>query len=729
MYANNFKEPSRRQLDFQGALQALRRRVRLVLLCLAVVMTGVVLYNEFSTPVYEAVATIICEAPQDNILIIETGRPALLSRNAMFNLIEKLKSRALTQELAQALPEEVVRTFIGDASVTANCSREELIIKKIQESLTVQMLPGSDILQIKVTANDPAVAKTIANTYVALSIDWNVQKRRNEISRTREFVEKQFAGFQERLNAAEKALQTFKEENRMTALSNASADILGRMTETEAKYNEMKTERAVLEQRQRMIAEKKKELAPSLAIGSSPQIQQLKQQLGELERQRASLEAHGARPDQPEMAAVAQKIGRVKEELIQQLTSTTDLEIISDPLSQKKNLLQESITLEVDLETYRAREQGLKNILAEYDKEIQALPQQEVELARLIRERDVNDKIYSMLLQKREELRIAEASKYGQVQLIDAAQQPGSPLKPEKTKNLALGFFLGLFIGVAVVLLLETLDTSLKSPQDVEEHVNLPVLASIPSIHPNGKRGAYKSDQKSERSYAGRLLSQLEAGSHVYEAYRALQIKFALVNGSTVLKSILVTSSNAAEGKTLTAINMAQAFAQNGIKTLLVDCDLRRPMIHHILGLNQEPGLSDMLKNHIVSIEKVVTSWAIQAPENENLFVFPCGTLPPNPYELLAAQRMREVLAEFKRHYDLVIIDSPPLMAVTDSIALGGEVDGVCLVIKSGRTRQNVALRAKNLLENSQTNIIGTILNGMDTEAVNGYDGSNHYIN
>jgi capsular exopolysaccharide synthesis family protein len=275
---------------------------------------------------------------------------------------------------------------------------------------------------------------------------------------------------------------------------------------------------------------------------------------------------------------------------------------------------------------------------------------------------------------------------------------------------------------------LESQDTSLKSPKDVEEHVNLPVLAAIPSIHPNGKRRSRSNSREAERSYAGRLLSQLEAGSHIYEAYRALQIKFAMVNGSTVLKSILVTSPNAAEGKTLTAINMAHAFAKNGIKTLLVDCDLRRPMIHHILSLNQEPGLSDVLRNNIVSVEKVAASWAIQAPENENLFVFPCGTLPPNPYELLAAPRMRDVLAEFKRQYDLVILDSPPLMAVTDSIVLGSEVDGVCLVIKSGRTLQDVALRAKRLLENSQTNIIGTILNDIDTKAVNEYDKSHHYV-
>ncbi len=727
MYEINAQELPRQHSDFTGFLQALRRRKWIVLLCLAVTIAGVAFFNEFSSPVYEAVATILCEAPKENILISEGGRPAF-TRGAMINLIEQLKSRALTEELVKALPERIVQMFKPSTPLPGHLSQEGVVVARIQESLSLEMVPGSDIMQIKVTAHDPEAAKIIANTYVARIIDWNLRKRRNEISSTREFVEKQFALFQSKLSAAEETLRAFKEANKMAALSNASAEILNRVADAEAKYNEIKTEREALKQRRRMIQERIQGAAPSLTLGSSPEIQQLKKRLVELETRKASLQAKGVSPDQPELAAVEQEISRRKEELIQQLVSTTRSEIISDPLSQIRELLRESVTLEVNLETYKAREQGLQRILEDYNKSLQALPKQEVDLARLVRERDVNEKIYSMLLAKREELRIAEASQFGQVQPIDVAQEPVSPIKPQKAKNLALGFFLGLSLGVGLVLLLETLDTSLKSPKDVETNVKLPVLASIPSIHPNGKARSSKGGNEVGRSYAGRLLFQLEAGSHIYEAYRALQIKFALVNGSTVLKSILVTSPNAAEGKTLTAINMAHAFAGNGIRTLLVDCDLRRPMIHHIFGLGQEPGLSDILRNNIVVIEKVAGKWACQAPGKENLFVFPCGTLPPNPYELLNSQRMRDVLAEFKRQYDLVILDSPPLMAVTDSIVLGSEVDGVCLVIKSGRTRQDAALRAKKLLENSQTNIIGTILNDVDTKALNGYDTSNHYV-
>jgi uncharacterized protein involved in exopolysaccharide biosynthesis len=281
MYEINSQELPNKHSDFKDYLQTLRRRKWIVLLCLAVAIAGVALFNEFSTPVYEAVATILCEAPQDNNLLSEGGRSAF-TKSAMINLIEQLKSRALTEELVQALPEQIVQTFKASTPLPGNLSQEDVVIGKIQESLSVEIVPGSDILQIKVTAHDPETAKIVANTYVERIIDWNSRKRRNEASNTLEFAEKQAAIFQNKLGDAEESLRAFKETNRMAALSNASAEILGRMTDAEAKYNEAKTEREALEERQRLIEEKKKALAPSLIVGSSPQIEQLKKRLLEL---------------------------------------------------------------------------------------------------------------------------------------------------------------------------------------------------------------------------------------------------------------------------------------------------------------------------------------------------------------------------------------------------------------------------------------------------------------
>jgi tyrosine-protein kinase Etk/Wzc len=705
--------------------QALWQQKWLVLLGLTVTIAAVILFNELTAPLYQATATIIYEEPKNNI-IPEMGRSP--GKSAIVNLIGQLKSRTLTAELVHALPDSAVQILNASAPTSPALASEEYLIRKLQDDLQVELLPASDILQITVTANDPVAAQIIANAYVEQIIAWNLRKRRSDITGTRGFVEKQFAVFQEKLSAAEEALRLFKEEKRMISLDNTSTEILKNLAAAEALYNAAQSERAALEERQRLIEQKRRELAPALALGSSPQIQSLKQQLQELETRNAALQLKDAGEAQPEMLTLQQQISQVKEELRQQLLSATQREILNDPLPQIRNLLQETVALEVNLETYRVREKGLQNIIAGYNQQLQALPQQELALARLIRDRDVNEKIYSMLLEKREELRIAEASQFGQVRAIDLAQKPLAPIKPAKTKNLALGVVLGLGLGLGLVFLLESQDTSLKSQQDIEAYVNLPVLAAIPSIQVNGKTRALTRAPENGRCYGGRLLSQIEAGSHIYEAYRALQVKFAMVNGKTVLKSILVTSANAAEGKTLTAINMAHAFAQNGIKTLLVDCDLRHPMLHHIFGVQQTPGLSEVLCNEIVLAEKVAMSWAAAIPENPNLFVFPSGAVPLNPYELLNSQRMREALAAFKRQYDLVILDSPPLMAATDSIVLGNEVDGVCLVIKAGCTRQETAIRAKKLLENGQTNIIGTILNDIDARAVNRSYQSNYDI-
>jgi capsular exopolysaccharide synthesis family protein len=176
-----------------------------------------------------------------------------------------------------------------------------------------------------------------------------------------------------------------------------------------------------------------------------------------------------------------------------------------------------------------------------------------------------------------------------------------------------------------------------------------------------------------------------------------------------------LTSAGAGEGKTLTALNLTQVFGRSGVKTLLVDCDLRRPMVHKALGMKSEPGLTNIL------INKVEPEEAVRRLENHQAFVLPCGTLPPNPSEILDSQKMRDLLERLKKEYDLIILDSPPLIAITDSLVLSKEVDGVCLVIKSGRTHRDMAMKAKRLLESARARIIGAILNDVNLKKVYGY--------
>ncbi len=695
--------------------QVVRQRKWTVLLCLVLVMIIAIMVNYFSTPVYEAEATIIYEEPKDTMFALDIGQ-VFVNKSPLVNLIQQLKSRTLAKEVAKALPLEIVQTFDLPDPLPPDFSPEKIISGRLRGSLSVDMVQGSDILKIKVRANNPKAAKVIANTYVEIMIDLNVRKKREEISSVRDFLEKQLIVFQDKLNVAEDSLRLFMEKNKITTLSDASTEILNRLTNTEATFNTAKTERMALEQRQRHIEQKKQELAPSLTVASNSLTQRLQQKLLELELQYSTLQAQGVSGDQAEVLALKQKISQAKQELIQELLKIAQQNELIDPLSQIRNLLQESITIEVDLATYKAKEQALQRILADYETKLQMFPQQELQLARLIRSRDVNNKIYSMLLEKREETRITEAGKIGDVRIIDMAEQPGAPIKPNQRQNLALGFVLGVLMGVGLAFFLESLDTSLKSQEDIEKYLALPVLAAIPTIHSDGTNGTLSFKHKNSiKSYSEKLLSRLEWNPLVYEAFRTFQFNFAFVNADRLLKSILLTSAGAGEGKTLTALNLTQVFGRNGVKTLLVDCDLRRPMVHKALGMKSEPGLTNIL------INKVEPEEAVRRLENHQAYVLPCGTLPPNPSEILDSQKMRDLLARFKKEYDLIILDSPPLIAITDSLVLSNEVDGVCLVIKSGRTHRDMAMKAKRLLESARARIIGTILNDVNLKKVYGY--------
>ncbi|MFX0132629.1 MAG: GumC family protein [Candidatus Hodarchaeota archaeon] len=706
------------QSVFLDYFQVLRRRKWMVLLCLIGVVIPVSLWTYFSIPLYEAEATIIYEEPKDTMFALDIGQP-FYNKSAMINMIEQIMSRRLAEEVAQVLPQQIIQTFKFPDRLTSNFSQHKFIVQYLKKNISVVSVRGSDILKIKVQANDPFAAKIITNTYVERLINWNLQKKREEITSIRDFVEKQLTVFQDKLNAAEETLKVFKEENKLISLSDASTEILSRITGAEVAYNQVKTEREALEQRMHYVNQKIQELAPSITLTYSPEAQQLKQQLMKFETQYSSTQLQDdISENHPEILSLKQKISQLKKELSQELLKTAQQEILIDPLSHIRNLLQEAIALELDLEAYKVREMEMKKIMDNYNIELQILPKQELQLARFLRDKEVNDKIYSMLLEKREEARITEASKIGDIHIIDVAEEQMSPIKPRKKRNLALAFMLGLSLGVGLVFFLESLDTSLRSQEDVEQHLNSPVLASIPTIHLNNVFHFVKKNPQSKECYSNKLLLHFPDDHlpYFYEAYRTLQLNFAFVNTDNVLKSFLVSSPGIGEGKTMTTINIAQLFAKTGTKTLLIDCDLRRPMVHKALNLKQEPGLTDILINNVADPHS-----SIQKTEKIKFSVLSCGILPPNPSEILNSQKMKNILVEMKKKYELVILDGTPLLAVTDSIVLGTEVDGVVLVVRSGKTNQKAALRAKQILESRGIKIFGIILNDVNLKSVYGY--------
>lgn len=699
---------------FTDYLQILRNKKWLIIFCLIVVLIPTVIWNQIAAPTYQAEAMIIYEEPKESMFALDVGQP-FYNRSAIINLTEQIKSRTLAIEVAMSLPENVINTFKFPDDPPLGFTKQKFIAAVIRKNLVVKSVRGGEILTLTVETNNPASAQMVVNNYIGRLIDWNLKKKRAEVTSVKDFVENQLKVFETKLNTAEEALQEYKEKNSMISLSETSTQILSRMTEAEIAYNQAKAEREALEQRKHYIEQKKLEIAPSLTLPQSSMSQELKNELTKLEEQYSSIQLHQSDDNKKEELAIKEKIDLIKQQLISELSRNARRENLLDPLSQSRNLLQESITLDVDLETFKARENGLKKILNEYEAQLQSLPRQELQLAHLIREKDVNDRVYSILLEKREEARITEAAKVGDIHIIDPAERPLKPIKPDKRMNLAMGFIVGIGLGIVLAFFFNSLDTSLKSQEDIERHVGLPLLASIPKLDQNGVLNISKN-KHSKQFYSNKLLSNFQDIPHFYEAYRTLQLNFAFASTDNKIKSVILTSAGAGEGKTLTAVNMAQMFGKNGTKTILVDCDLRRPMIHKILDLKQEPGLTNLLINRAADLEV-----GIQRINNDDLSIITSGTLPPNPSEMLTSHSMNELIEKLKTQFELVILDAPPVIAVNDAMILGKQVDGICFVVRSEKAKREAVQRAKNILQGQNIKIFGVILNDVNLKSQYGY--------
>lgn len=371
-------------------------------------------------------------------------------------------------------------------------------------------------------------------------------------------------------------------------------------------------------------------------------------------------------------------------------------------------------------------------------KNVGNIPEDELELARLHRELEINDRAYRMMKDRYQAVRLAEAEQVSDVTIASKASIPTVPIAPNKTLNKITGAVVGILVGVVLAFVIENIDTSIGTIEDVEHIVKLPVIGVVPYYNPReegrpwwridklileqySKRSG--SDQPADPSY---LIMNQDTFSTLAEAYRILRtfIDFMIAGKKTEEgKCFLVTSTGPQEGKSLTASNLAISFAQAGKKTLLIDADLRRPSVHRLFGLKRDPGLADVLMNTISFDEARRTlgdilvgetsHWdnLLQAKLLDRLEVLTTGIPTNTPAELLTSDSMRNLVKDLRMHYDLIIIDTPPVLPVTDTRGMGGLVDAVYFVYRAGKTARRALTRAKDELALAGIKVNGIILN------------------
>ncbi len=739
------------QVTLKDYVRILYRGRWIIGISFVVVMAATIYFTFTSLPVYEASALVMIKSEggmQQQIFEISSYMNRATSIN---NQVEILKSRTLAENVIRRLQESdyadslwilgshkkedgfsLKKTIKGLLTGNGNGHEEPSpqalfagYVQSFRNSISVTPRRDTDLIELKVQSYDPVEASYIANTWMEAYRDLDISASRGEVSEIKRFLEVQLDSAQSKLAISENSLKLYKEDESVSELTAETQQLIEQAAEFETQYQTANTELQSNEKRLSYLRAQLSESQKAIMQNSlsSPVIlemeKQLAEQIAELASMEQQLKESGIysednsiiKTKQTRLRGLQQKIIEEKSKMVNSGLSAMD------PMLTSQTLLNSILELETENTSLKAKTAALRKISRDYSHQLDSLPEKTLRLARLQREVEVNSNIVLMLRSKYEENRILEAGQIGLVRPVDSALPPEEPIKPNKKMNLLLGFMVGLGLGVGIVFVREYMDTSVRSIEDIERE-GLTVLGSIPMITPqrvsrhikgmNGNGGGGITDIES------RLVTHLAPKSPISEAYRSLRTNIQYTRAEKPIKTVVVTSSGPGEGKSTSTANLAITLAQMGVKTLLIDTDLRRPVQHGIFGVDRSNGLTNVL------VGKVTTENAIRPTKIEGLDLLTAGTLPPNPSELLGSKTMEKFIEKVSEIYDMVLFDSPPVIAVTDSAVLASKLDGVILVVKSGETNRDAMSRARVLLQNVHANILGIMLNGVNVENMYG---------
>jgi tyrosine-protein kinase Etk/Wzc len=564
----------------------------------------------------------------------------------------------------------------------------DVIAAQIIDNLDVaEMGKGSNILRVSSQGTDPGHVRDVVNIVTEVYREMNVVGKTQEAGKTVDFISQQLNGLQNVLDFSEQQLQEYKVQTGLTTLGPEGNSLVQKLVELEQRQAEMKLKRQRVESAISIIAAAIRSGGPLTVptIEDVPSITESAAKLADLDAQKKGMLIDYT-SSHPAVVDVQEQINRVREAL----------------LSTYQAIHQELLLSERDL----------ARTITGFDAQLENIPEAELELAKRTRVNTVNAELYTFLLQKQQEARIAQASTISNVQIVDPAVTPKVPIKPNKKKNLALGLILGLMLGIGLAFLLDYMDQTIKTSEDVKEKLGLNVLGIIPRI-PFADEDA--------RLPRKRLVTTLAAKSPVVESFRALRTNLNFLTAKQKHKIIMVTSSLPDEGKSTISGNLAVVLSQTGAKVLLIGCDLRRPQLFEMFGMKNEPGLVNLLMDD--------DQHAIRHLTNPRMDFLPAGSIPPNPSEILDSARMARLLDKVRAHYDYVVLDAPPVLPVTDAQILAPKVDINLVVLEPCRVPEKAALQMVESLRAVDARIAGVILNDKSGRGFKYYGNYNYYGN
>ncbi len=554
---------------------------------------------------------------------------------------------------------------------------DQIITEMIQAGLRVTPIKNTKIVEISYVNKDPGIAKLVADAVVQAYMDEMLDIKLSTSSYSLKWMTAKAAEERDKLEKSERELQQFMRDNDLVTVEN-------RLTILPQKLSEFSSQLSKAEA-------KKKEL------------QDLLEQINATKNNSESLEKLPVFASEDVLKAIRARIYKVNQN-IQELSkkygakhpvmirAKDELRIIKEEKRFEINRIVSTIRNSYELAVSKQR--SLQELLSKTKAETLNLNEKFMQYSIMKREVDSNRVLYDTLQAGIKQQGVTKQSQSVNIWVIKKATLPEAPSVPNKKKNLLLGIILGLFSGVGLALLIEYLDNTISTVQEIQENYGLTVLGAIEEL------------QSKEESIDSYVLSR--PLSPMAESYRLIRSALLLSSAAHPPKITLITSMNKSEGKTVTATNLARMLTQGGKKVLIIDCDLRRPRMHSLLRVRNNVGLSSYLAGEaercsVVNIAK------------ENISLIPSGPVPPDPAELRGSPRMEKLLEYMSSEYDFIVLDSPPIASVTDSLTLSQYVDGIILVVKAGGTTKETFESGLKILHDIHARIIGVVLNGVKT--------------
>jgi polysaccharide biosynthesis transport protein len=675
-----------------------------------IVVTALVAFASLRmTPMYEAVGRIAINRENqefvdpkeggdvdnawDYTIELETQSKMLESDELALEVIKTVKLYDKDQRFHLNMNMDL-RDPIGLSLSRLDSRERSRIVNTFHESLTVTVVPRTRVIEVRFLSPSPEVSAKVVNAVVDSYIQRNVRTKFDSTQKTSDVLARQLNDLRIKVESSQENLVRYQKQNGILGIDDKQNLVTSTLDQLNKELTAAQTGRIEKETNYRIASSTNSDTVENL---------QADELLAKLQAQRTELKAQYAKlrtdfgPNYPTVIEMQHELDE-KESAIR------------DEIAKLSARVRDQYSVAA------AREARLRSALNIQKTEANTLNERAIEYNILKHDVEASRQLYEHLLQKLKEAGIAAGLRSSNVSIIDLAQAPDRPSRPRTSRNLVLGLFMGLAAGLGLAFIVDAFDSTLRTPDDVRLVSALPSLGIIPKLNTGQEHGRKLLRKAAPVQTEMALVTYNRPKSDVAESFRTLRTSVLLSSSASPPKVILITSSLPEEGKTTTSINCAVVLAQKGARVLLVDADLRRPSIHEKLGLRNARGLSTVLSG-CDPVERAL----IPSAQLTNLFVLTAGPVPPNPAELLGAPIMKSHLNNWRQQFDHIVVDSPPVLSVTDGVILAVEADSVLLVVRSGQTQKESLRHTRDLLTSVNARIMGVVVNAVDLEAPGTY--------